>query len=141
MKLTPEEMEEVIAKYGQLDSYEEQQEYLKSICERHNVSMRSIVASLAKRGVYKSKPKPNKKPSTKVVEVRGVGTISISKDRIISELEDRLQIPPGDLFSLRAATKEALVALIGGIKAVEDGLVQPEMETFYDSFEDKVNAY
>lgn len=139
MKLTPEEMEKVIAEYSAIPSYDEQQVYLKELCERHNVSMRSIVASLAKRGVYQSKPKPNKKPSTKTVEVKGVGVVSISKDRIIFELEDRLQIGPGELYSLRAATKEALVALIGGIKAVEDGLIEPEMETFYESFEGKVN--
>lgn len=139
MKMTPEEMDTLIQEYTAIPEYEAQQVFLKGICEQHNISMRSIVASLAKRGVYQSKPKPQKKSSTKIVEVKGVGVISISKDRIISELEDRLDIPPGDLFSLRAATKEALVALVCGIKAVEDGLVQPEMESFYESFETKVN--
>lgn len=140
MKLTPEEMNAIIAEYSAISDYEEQQTFLKGVCEAHEISMRSIVASLAKRGVYCSKPKPEKKASTKIIEVKGIGTISISKDRIISELEDRLGIMPGELFSLRAATKEALVALVGGIKAVEDGLVTPEMESFYDSFESKVNV-
>jgi len=139
MKMTPEEMDVLIEEYSKIPLYTDQQVYLKDICEKHNVSLRSIVASLAKRGVYQSKPKPQKKSSTKIVEVKGVGVISISKDRIIAELEDRLQIGPGDLFSLRAATKEALVALVGGIKAVEDGLIEPEMETFYETFETKVN--
>lgn len=140
MKFSPEEMEELIAEYKLIPTYEAQQAYIREKCEQHNVSLRSLVASLAKRGVYQSKPKAQKKPSTKSVEVQGVGTVSVSKDRILYELEDRLQIPPGDLYSLRSATKEAIIALVLAIKAVEDDILTPEMETFFESFEEKQNG-
>ena len=134
-KLTEEQFEQIIKEYELIDAYDDQQTFLLHICENFNVPLRSIIASLSKRHVYKSKPKLRKNPSTKIIEVPGIGKISISKDRIIADLEDRLGIGPGELYSLRAATKESLVALIGGIKAVEDGIVSPEMESFYDKFE------
>ena len=112
------------------------------------VSYRSLITKMTKRGIYANKKE--------ILEEQGIESKGRkitddaadypqlvhrcsdllegwSKDRLLLELEKRLQIHPGALFSLRCGNRLAIISLILGIKDVANELIDPDIESLFNT--------
>ena len=117
------------------------------------VSYRSLITKMSKKGIYGNKKE--------ILEEQGIESKGRkitddaadypqlvhrcsdmlegwSKDRLLLELEKRLQIHPGALFSLRCGNRLAIISLILGIKDVANELIDPDIESLFNSKPEKV---
>jgi hypothetical protein len=116
------------------------------------VSYRSLITKMSKKGIYGTKATVNEEQG---IESKGRKVTddaadypqlvhrcsdlleSWSKDRLLIELEYRLQLHPGALFSLRCGNRLAIISLILGIKDVANELIDPDIESLFDSKPEK----
>ena len=117
------------------------------------VSYRSLITKMTKRGIYANKKE--------ILEEQGIESKgrkitddagdypplvhrcsdmleAWSKDRLLLELEKRLQIHPGALFSLRCGNRLAIISLILGIKDVANELIDPDIESLFNTKPEKL---
>lgn len=139
--------------YGQLLTLiKEQANRLSELTGKH-VSYRSLITKMSKKGIYGTKATINEEQG---IESKGrkitddaadypqlVHRCSDllegwSKDRLLLELEKRLQIHPGALFSLRCGNRLAIISLILGIKDVANELIDPDIESLFNSKPEKL---
>ena len=117
------------------------------------VSYRSLITKMSKKGIYGTKATINEEQGIeskgrKITDDAGDYPQLVhrcsdmlstwSKDRLLIELERRLEIHPGALFSLRCGNRLAIISLILGIKDVANELIDPDIESLFDSKPDKV---
>jgi hypothetical protein len=118
------------------------------------VSYRSLITKMSKKGIYGNKKE--------ILEEQGIESkgrkitddagdypqlvhrcsdllSTWSKDRLLIELERRLEMHPGALFSLRCGNRLAIISLILGIKDVANELIDPDIESLFDSKPEKVD--
>ena len=117
------------------------------------VSYRSLITKMSKKGIYGTKATINEEQG---IESKGRKITddaadypqlvhrcsdllsTWSKDRLLIELERRLEMHPGALFSLRCGNRLAIISLILGIKDVANELIDPDIESLFDSKPEKV---
>ena len=139
--------------YGQLLTLIKEQANRLSELTGKQVSYRSLITKMSKKGIYGTKATINEEQG---IESKGrkitddaadypqlVHRCSDmlegwSKDRLLLELEKRLQIHPGALFSLRCGNRLAIISLILGIKDVANELIDPDIESLFNSKPEKV---
>ena len=139
--------------YGQLLTLIKEQANRISELTGKQVSYRSLITKMSKKGIYGTKATINEEQG---IESKGrkitddaadypqlVHRCSDllegwSKDRLLLELEKRLQIHPGALFSLRCGNRLAIISLILGIKDVANELIDPDIESLFDTKPEKV---
>lgn len=117
------------------------------------VSYRSLITKMSKKGIYGTKATINEEQGIeskgrKITDDAGDYPQLVhrcsdllstwSKDRLLIELERRLEMHPGALFSLRCGNRLAIISLILGIKDVANELIDPDIESLFDSKPDKV---
>lgn len=117
------------------------------------VSYRSLITKMSKKGIYGTKATINEEQGIeskgrKITDDAGDYPNLVhrcsdmleawSKDRLLIELEKRLQLHPGALFSLRCGNRLAIISLILGIKDVANELIDPDIESLFDSKPEKV---
>ena len=117
------------------------------------VSYRSLITKMSKKGIYGTKATINEEQGIeskgrKITDDAGDYPQLVhrcsdmlstwSKDRLLIELERRLEIHPGALFSLRCGNRLAIISLILGIKDVANELIDPDIESLFDSKPEKV---
>lgn len=117
------------------------------------VSYRSLITKMSKKGIYGTKATINEEQGIeskgrKITDDAGDYPPLVhrcsdmlstwSKDRLLIELERRLEIHPGALFSLRCGNRLAIISLILGIKDVANELIDPDIESLFDSKPEKV---
>lgn len=112
------------------------------------VSYRSLITKMSKKGIYGTKATINEEQGIeskgrKITDDAGDYPQLVhrcsdllstwSKDRLLIELERRLEMHPGALFSLRCGNRLAIISLILGIKDVANELIDPDIESLFDS--------
>ena len=117
------------------------------------VSYRSLITKMSKKGIYGTKATINEEQGIeskgrKITDDAGDYPQLVhrcsdllstwSKDRLLIELERRLEMHPGALFSLRCGNRLAIISLILGIKDVANELIDPDIESLFDSKPEKV---
>ena len=117
------------------------------------VSYRSLITKMSKKGIYGTKAAINEEQGIeskgrKITDDAGDYPQLVhrcsdllegwSKDRLLLELEKRLQIHPGALFSLRCGNRLAIISLILGIKDVANELIDPDIESLFNSKPEKL---
>lgn len=117
------------------------------------VSYRSLITKMSKKGIYGTKATINEEQGIeskgrKITDDAGDYPNLVhrcsdllstwSKDRLLIELERRLEMHPGALFSLRCGNRLAIISLILGIKDVANELIDPDIESLFDSKPEKV---
>lgn len=117
------------------------------------VSYRSLITKMSKKGIYGTKATINEEQGIeskgrKITDDAGDYPPLVhrcsdmlstwSKDRLLIELERRLEMHPGALFSLRCGNRLAIISLILGIKDVANELIDPDIESLFDSKPEKV---
>lgn len=118
------------------------------------VSYRSLITKMSKKGIYGTKATINEEQGIeskgrKITDDAGDYPNLVhrcsdmlstwSKDRLLIELERRLEMHPGALFSLRCGNRLAIISLILGIKDVANELIDPDIESLFDSKPEKVD--
>ena len=93
VQYTPEQTAQLVAEYQLGISVE-------AIATSMGKSVRSVIAKLAREGVYVAKPKTTQ------------GTATLRKAQLIEAIAARLSVPVEKLESLEKATKEALELLV-----------------------------
>ena len=116
------------------------------------VSYRSLITKMSKKGIYGTKATINEEQGIeskgrKITDDAGDYPQLVhrcsdmlstwSKDRLLIELERRLEMHPGALFSLRCGNRLAIISLILGIKDVANELIDPDIESLFDSKPEK----
>lgn len=117
------------------------------------VSYRSLITKMSKKGIYGTKATINEEQGIeskgrKITDDAGDYPPLVhrcsdmlegwSKDRLLIELERRLEMHPGALFSLRCGNRLAIISLILGIKDVANELIDPDIESLFNSKPEKV---
>lgn len=112
------------------------------------VSYRSLITKMSKKGIYGTKATINEEQGIeskgrKITDDAGDYPQLVhrcsdllstwSKDRLLIELERRLEMHPGALFSLRCGNRLAIISLILGIKDVANELIDPDIESLFDT--------
>ena len=116
------------------------------------VSYRSLITKMSKKGIYGTKATINEEQGIeskgrKITDDAGDYPQLVhrcsdllstwSKDRLLIELERRLEMHPGALFSLRCGNRLAIISLILGIKDVANELIDPDIESLFDTKPEK----
>ncbi len=117
------------------------------------VSYRSLITKMSKKGIYGNKKEILEEQGIeskgrKITDDAGDYPPLVhrcsdmlegwSKDRLLLELEKRLQIHPGALFSLRCGNRLAIISLILGIKDVANELIDPDIESLFNTKPEKL---
>ena len=117
------------------------------------VSYRSLITKMSKKGIYGTKATINEEQGIeskgrKITDDAGDYPQLVhrcsdmlstwSKDRLLIELEYKLELHPGALFSLRCGNRLAIMSLILAIKDVSNGLLEPDIESLFDTKPEKV---
>ena len=117
------------------------------------VSYRSLITKMSKKGIYGTKATINEEQGIeskgrKITDDAGDYPQLVhrcsdllstwSKDRLLIELERRLEMHPGALFSLRCGNRLAIISLILGIKDVANELIDPDIESLFNTKPEKV---
>lgn len=139
--------------YGQLLSLIKEQAIRLSELTGKQVSYRSLITKMSKKGIYGTKATINEEQGIeskgrKITDDAGDYPQLVhrcsdmlstwSKDRLLIELERRLEMHPGALFSLRCGNRLAIISLILGIKNVANELIDPDIESLFDSKPEKL---
>ena len=139
--------------YGQLLMLIKEQAIRLSELTGKQVSYRSLITKMSKKGIYGTKATINEEQGVeskgrKITDDAGDYPQLVhrcsdmleawSKDRLLLELEKRLQIHPGALFSLRCGNRLAIISLILGIKDVANELIDPDIESLFNSKPEKL---
>ncbi|MCB1712641.1 MAG: hypothetical protein KDH96_09275 [Candidatus Riesia sp.] len=111
-----------------LESYNARKSALAEYAQAQGKSLRSVIVSLTRLKLYVPKPVKEKTPNTDLINLLNRYENSPSKEqierlrecsnkeRMLQELEDKLDLERYALYSLKAATKVDLVNLIIGIE-------------------------
>ncbi len=134
--------------YGQLLTLiKEQANRISELTGKH-VSYRSLITKMSKKGIYGNKKE--------ILEEQGIESKgrkitddagdypplvhrcsdmleAWSKDRLLIELESKLELHPGALFSLRCGNRLAIMSIILAIKDVSNGLLEPDLESLFNT--------
>ena len=138
--------------YGQLLTLIKEQAIRLSELTGKQVSYRSLITKMSKKGIYGTKATINEEQGVeskgrKITDDAGDYPPLVhrcsdmleawSKDRLLIELESKLELHPGALFSLRCGNRLAIISLILAIKDVSNGLLEPDIESLFDSKPEK----
>lgn len=112
------------------------------------VSYRSLITKMSKKGIYGNKKEILEEQGIeskgrKITDDAGDYPALVhrcsdmleawSKDRLLIELEAKLELHPGALFSLRCGNRLAIMSIILAIKDVSNGLLEPDLESLFDT--------
>lgn len=101
-KYTEEQEKELEINYKAADSDEGREIAVQEFMAKHGKSKRSVVAKLSKMEIYKSKERISKVTGTK----------PITKEQIVSQIEEKMGFESGALEGLEKAPKLVLLKII-----------------------------
>lgn len=96
------------------------EEVVNSFANRFNTTKASVRGKLVSEGVYVAKQYTSKRP------------YKASKEKMVTRLEELLQLEPGKLDSLEKVNKQCIEEIVHVMKLLQCGVIDADMAEFYD---------